>query len=370
MGSTTKVDVSFHDGRNYTITVGDGLLRDSSIELGADANHAVVITETAIANLGPNGPLPRTIANLEKRGLRVSTVQFDGGEDHKNLSAVIDIMQKLYAIKGVDRKTLLVAVGGGVVGDIVGFVAAIYLRGLPFIQVPTTLLAMVDSSVGGKTGVDFEQGKNLVGAFIQPTAVWVDTSVLATLPKRELIAGMAEVIKYGIISDPEILMQCQVLPDATTGYIDVVSRSCAIKAAVVVDDEHEISGARATLNFGHTIGHALEGLTAYRRYKHGEAVAIGMVSACHIGIAAGITPSSLLATLLSALKAIGLPTELPEDISNDDILALTSKDKKASSGVARYILARDFGQMELHTLPTDVISTGLNNHRLSGGLHV
>lgn len=364
------MDVSFPDGRSYVISIADGLLDDSTITTGVDANHAVVITENAIAVLGDSGPFARTVANLERRGMRVDTTMFAGGEDRKNMSTVMDIMQQLYAVRGLDRKTLLVAVGGGVLGDIVGFVAAIYLRGLAFVQVPTTLLAMVDSSVGGKTGVDFEQGKNLVGAFIQPAAVWVDTSVLATLPRRELAAGMAEVIKYGIIADPKILALCHELPSQTADYLDVVTRSCEIKAAVVVEDEHETSGARATLNFGHTIGHALEGLTGYQRYKHGEAVAIGMVSAAYIGIAAGLTPPGLLDTLLKSLNGIGLPTDLPDDISNEAIIELTCRDKKASAGVARYIIARDFGRMELHQLPVNIITAGLDRHRSTGPNYV
>jgi len=364
------VDVSFPDGRSYVISIADGLLDDSTITTGVDANHAVVITENAIAVLGDSGPFARTVANLERRGMRVDIIMFAGGEDRKNMSTVMDIMQQLYAVRGLDRKTLLVAVGGGVLGDIVGFVAAIYLRGLAFVQVPTTLLAMVDSSVGGKTGVDFEQGKNLVGAFIQPAAVWVDTSVLATLPRRELAAGMAEVIKYGIIADPKILALCHELPSQTADYLDVVTRSCEIKAAVVVEDEHETSGARATLNFGHTIGHALEGLTGYQRYKHGEAVAIGMVSAAYIGIAAGLTPPGLLDTLLKSLNGIGLPTDLPDDISNEAIIELTCRDKKASAGVARYIIARDFGRMELHQLPVNIITAGLDRHRSIGPNYV
>jgi len=366
----STVDVSFNDGRHYAISVGDGLLSDDSLSTGSTASHAVVITETAIADIGVAGPLARTVSNLQSQGLRVDVIVFEGGEAHKNMASVNEVMQQLYDIPGVDRKTLLVAVGGGVIGDIVGFVAAIYLRGLPFVQVPTTLLAMVDSSVGGKTGVDFVQGKNLIGAFIQPSAVWVDTSVLATLPKRELVAGMAEVIKYGIIAERNILEFCKVLPTETNQYIDIVTKSCALKAAVVVKDEHEITGARATLNFGHTIGHALEGLTGYQRYKHGEAVAIGMVSACHIGIAAGLTPPGILTTLLDILKAIGLPTTLPDDIGDDALIALTSRDKKASAGAARYVIARDFGRVELHQLQSDVVKAGLVQHRINGGQYV
>jgi 3-dehydroquinate synthase len=181
---------------------------------------------------------------------------------------------------------------------------------------------------------------------------------------------MAEVIKYGIIADPKILALCHELPSQTADYLDVVTRSCEIKAAVVVEDEHETSGARATLNFGHTIGHALEGLTGYQRYKHGEAVAIGMVSAAYIGIAAGLTPPGLLDTLLKSLNGIGLPTDLPDDISNEAIIELTCRDKKASAGVARYIIARDFGRMELHQLPVNIITAGLDRHRSIGPNYV
>lgn len=370
MSTNTKVDVCFKDGRNYAISVGDGLLSESPQSTGCTASHAVIITENTIADLGSDGPLTKTIANLEGQGLRVDVIVFEGGETRKNMASVTAIMQQLYEIPGVDRKTLLVAVGGGVIGDIVGFVAAIYLRGMSFVQVPTTLLAMVDSSVGGKTGVDFLQGKNLVGAFIQPSAVWVDTSVLATLPKRELAAGMAEVVKYGIIADRTILSLCTELPSDTKHYINIVLKSCAIKASVVVEDEHETTGARATLNFGHTIGHALEGLTGYQRYKHGEAVSIGMVSACHIGIAAGLTPPEILNTLVDTLTAIGLPTTLPDDISDDALIALTSRDKKAAAGIAKYVIARDYGRIELHQLQADVVKAGLAQHRCTGGKHV
>ena len=370
MSNVSTVDIVFPDGRSYVISIADGLLDDSTVRTGADARHAVVITERTILALGSTGPLARTVANLERRGMRVDTITFAGGEEQKNMSTVMDIMQQLYAVRGLDRKTLLVAVGGGVVGDIVGFVASIYLRGLAFVQVPTTLLAMVDSSVGGKTGVDFEQGKNLIGAFIQPCAVWVDTSVLTTLPPRELAAGMAEVIKHGIIADKKILTLCRELPSETADYLDIVSRSCEIKAAIVIEDEHEITGVRASLNFGHTVGHALEGLTGYKRYKHGEAVAIGMVSATHIGIAAGLTPPRLLDTLLESLNGIGLPIDIPDDISNEAIIELTCRDKKASAGVARYIIARDFARMELHQLPVNVITAGLDRHRSAGSKHV
>ena len=280
---------------------------------------------------------------------------FAAGERHKNLTTVTRLCDGVYNLpQKLDRKSVIIALGGGVVGDVAGFVASIYLRGLDFIQIPTTLLAMVDSSVGGKTGVDFHEGKNLIGAFHQPRAVLIDTDVLQTLPGREVKSGFAEIVKYGIIRDPAIL------PDTIRwwslkeegewqGLINhLIQRSCEIKADVVVADERETTDLRAILNYGHTVGHALEAVTGYKRFKHGEAVAMGMMAAAHIGEAAGITPPLVRPTLSAALKACGLPRTLPSDIPIEKIVPLLALDKKAEGGKARFVLARALGEVALY----------------------
>jgi 3-dehydroquinate synthase len=349
---TSTVDVAFPDGRSYVISIGDHLLDDTSISTGVSATHAVVITENNIACLGTAGPLIRTIDNLKRRGLRVDSITFAGGEDRKNLALVIEIMQQLYAIKGIDRKTLLVAVGGGVIGDIVGFVASIYLRGLPFLQVPTTLLAMVDSSVGGKTGVDFEQGKNLVGAFIQPSAVWVDTSVLATLPHRELAAGMAEVIKYGVIGDAALFRDLESAAglhslEAVGADLlqTLLERSAAAKARVVAADELE-GGLRAILNYGHTLGHVVETLSGYGTYLHGEAVAIGMLAAGELALAMGLWDASCQVRQRALVEAAGLPVRWP-DLDPEAVIQCLQADKKVRDGRVRFVLPTAIGTVML-----------------------
>jgi 3-dehydroquinate synthase len=225
---------------------------------------------------------------------------------------------------------------------------------LDYVQVPTTLLAMVDSSVGGKTGVDFRAGKNLVGAFHQPRAVLIDVDVLNDLPLREKRAGMAEIIKYGVIRDPALLESVSKNGNAYgVGWQDahflpyVIKRSCEIKADVVSQDEFETTGLRAILNYGHTIGHALESVTHYRRYRHGEAIAIGMMAAAHIGEAHGVTAPEVGEAVREALAAHHLPTSLPDDVGPDDLLPLLARDKKAEGGRANFVLARRLGEVHL-----------------------
>jgi 3-dehydroquinate synthase len=233
------------------------------------------------------------------------------------------------------------------------------------------MLAMVDSSVGGKTGIDFHAGKNLIGAFHQPRAVWIDSDTLTTLPEREFNAGIAEVIKYGIIREPALLDRLTEVAaslknlDAPVLH-EVVQRSCRIKAEVVVEDEFETTGLRAILNYGHTIGHALEAITEYRRYKHGEAVAIGMVAAACIGEAHGVTPSEVTLQLQATLEHYHLPQRLPNDIDPMSLLPLLARDKKAEGGSARFVFARCLGQVELFTdVGEATILSGLR--RITGG---
>ncbi len=361
------VQVALSEGRDYEIHTAAGSLDRLGMLTDAIARskRAIVLTQPPIARHWENV----VVGSLETAGFSVTSLSFAAGERHKNLATIARLYEALYHLTpALDRKTLLVAVGGGVVGDMVGYVAATYLRGLDFVQVPTTLLAMVDSSVGGKTGVDFHEGKNLIGAFHQPRRVVIDPMVLKTLPRREVRSGLAEVVKYGIIQDPTLLQQLRqqahlLLRGDPEAITQVVERSCQLKAEVVVADEHEETGLRAILNFGHTIGHALEGATRYRRYKHGEAVAIGMVSAALIGEQACVTPSEVTQELKATLTALDLPITLPDDISDEALLALTTRDKKAVAGEARFVLAEQLGQVQLMNVPLDAVRAGLLRHR-------
>lgn len=248
----------------------------------------------------------------------------------------------------LDRKSAIVALGGGVIGDLAGFVAGAYLRGVRLVQVPTTLLAMVDSAVGGKTGVNLPQGKNLVGVFHQPSLVVADTDTLKTLPRRELAAGMAEVIKHGIIRDAELFAFCEremeaLLAGDAAGLTRVIARSCEIKAAVVASDERE-SGERAILNFGHTLGHAVEQVTAYGAYLHGEAVGIGMDFAARLSVRVLGLPNADANRIRALIRRAGLPVAAPE-LSWADLRRAMAVDKKGASGTPKFVLARAIGEV-------------------------
>lgn len=342
--------------RPYDIVVRPGLLTDGTAVAHVSALGAARACIVTHGHLRARYAEP-LLAGLLERGVRVEIVALAPGERSKTLRTV----QRLYGLFlqcDLDRKSLVISVGGGVLGDLVGFAAATYLRGIGFVQVPTTLLAQVDASIGGKTGVDLPQGKNLVGAFHQPAAVLIDPLALRSLPVRELRSGLAEVIKYGIIKDAEFFLSVGTLlpsllarePGALTS---VITRSCRIKADVVASDETE-QGLRAILNFGHTIGHALETVTHYRRYKHGEAVAIGMVAALKIGEKCGVTPSDLTEQVVAVLRAAGLPTQLPSNVSAEDLLAAARHDKKALDGRIRFVLARALGDV----IVTDSVTPG------------
>lgn len=342
-----RIVVELGSGRDYVIYVGPGLLSEAGAlcrSVAPGGGRAVVITQPPVAHHHE----ARLKNALERAGFSAQIVCFEDGEQHKTLATVERLYDVLYAARA-DRGTLVIALGGGVVGDVAGFVAATYNRGLPYVQVPTTLLAMVDSSVGGKTGVDFAHGKNLIGAFYQPRLVLADTDTLRTLPDREMRAGLAEVVKYGAIRDPDLLPNLGgVLAKgelAEQHLTDVIERSCRIKADVVAGDEREESGLRAILNFGHTVGHALEAATGYVRFRHGEAVAAGMVAAACIGEAASVTAPEARRAIAESVRALGLPAALPGDVSRDNILSLLSLDKKAHGGRARWVLLRTLGEV-------------------------
>ena len=268
------------------------------------------------------------------------------GERYKNVATVMRIYDALIKASA-DRASCLIALGGGVVGDITGFAAATFLRGIPVVQVPTTLLAQIDSAIGGKTGVNHPLGKNLIGAFHAPSLVVADPSVLQTLPRREFRAGLYEVIKYGVIAEPGLLDQIHKSvtaifnrqPEVVT---PLVTASCRIKAQVVSADERE-SGLRRILNFGHTVGHALEAVTKYKQFRHGEAIGYGMLAALAIGVARGVTPKSLYEEVESLITQLG-PLPSVADISTKDVIAAIGRDKKVVNGTLHFIAAAERGK--------------------------
>ncbi len=286
-------------------------------------------------------------------GWNTELIVIDPGEQSKRQEVISSMYDRLVAMQA-DRKTLIVAVGGGVVGDAAGFLAATYARGLPFVQVPTSLLADVDSSVGGKTGINHPQAKNLIGAFHQPLGVFIDTDALGTLPDREYRSGLAEVIKYGVILDAEFFAYLENNVDGLNDRApDVlkhaIARSCRLKADVVEQDEYERTGLRAVLNYGHTFAHAYEALAGYGELLHGEAVAIGMVDASRLAERRGLIDASITERQVNLLEAVGLPTSRPatSNWSADDILDRMRLDKKTLGGKLRFILPTELGHVEL-----------------------
>lgn len=298
--------------------------------------------------------------SLQKSGFTVNLVEIPDGEEYKNSETLNAIYDRCVAF-GLDRGAFILALGGGVVGDIAGFAAATYLRGIPFVQVPTTLLAQVDSSVGGKTGINHPQGKNLIGAFYQPRLVLIDVAVLATLPDREFLCGLAEIVKYGIVLDRELFEYIETHGDKllarnSDSLLHVIRRSCAIKASVVERDERE-AGLRAVLNYGHTIGHAVETLAGYGHYKHGEAVAIGMVQAARFSEQSGFSRHDDTERIVALLTRLGLPVDLPK-FGAGEYTDVLWHDKKVSEGGLNFVFNRGIGEFHIGRV-TDV-STLLN----------
>jgi 3-dehydroquinate synthase len=290
--------------------------------------------------------------SLLAAGWRCETEVLPAGEPSKSLDVVTRVYDRLIAMQA-DRRTVIVAVGGGVVGDAAGFIAATYTRGLPFVQIPTTLLSAVDSSVGGKTGVNHPLAKNMIGAFYQPIGVLIDTAALETLPDREYRAGLAEVVKYGVILDAEFFAYLEHHADAINArqpetVRHIIAKSCQLKAMVVEQDEFEATGLRAVLNYGHTFGHAFEALCGYGQLLHGEAVGIGMVHASRLAERRGLIDGSATARQVSLLKALHVPTALPDgvNLSADAILARMRLDKKAVAGSLRFVLPTKIGEVK------------------------
>ena len=346
MSAVRTLDVAL-GARSYPIWIGAGLLADSARwRAPIRGRHVLVVTNTTVAALY----LQRVLAGLA--GLQHAHLVLPDGEAHKTLDASGQIFAALAAL-GASRDATILALGGGVIGDLAGFAAACWMRGIDFIQMPTTLLAMVDSSVGGKTGVNLPQGKNLVGAFHQPRAVVADTGTLATLPVREYRAGLAEVVKYGAINDAAFFAWLEVHADALVARDEAalaaaIQASCRAKSAIVARDEHE-RGERALLNFGHTFAHAYEALADYDgSLLHGEAVAVGMVKAMALSVRLGHCAPAELERLRSHLGGLGLPTRVAEvsnrDFPVDDLLAAMGRDKKVEAARIRFVLARRIGE--------------------------
>ena len=351
------LDVDLGD-RSYPISIGPSLLDDSAlIARHVHGPRAAIVTNTVVAPLY----LERLTRALVAAGKQVTPIVLPDGEEEKNWSSLMLIFDALLAEK-CDRKTTLIALGGGVVGDMTGFAAATYMRGVPLVQVPTTLLSQVDSSVGGKTGINHPLGKNMIGAFYQPQAVIADTGTLSTLPARELCAGLAEVIKHGAIIDTDFFDWIEnnigaLLAKDAAALAHAIQRSCEIKAEVVRQDERE-SGIRAILNFGHTFAHAIEAGLGYGTWLHGEAVGCGMVMAADLSQRLGFIDAETSGRIARLVKAAGLPTVAP-DLGQDTWLDLMEVDKKNEGGVIKFILLKPLGTAIITTAPAAELAATL-----------
>lgn len=332
--------------RSYPILIGSGLLQEPKyFEQSIRGKQVLVVTNETIAPLY----LEKVLQALQGFA-KVDSVQLPDGEAFKTLDTVNRVFDTLLE-KRHDRSTTIIALGGGVIGDMSGFAAACYQRGVDFVQVPTTLLSQVDSSVGGKTGVNHPLGKNMIGAFYQPQLVLIDIDTLATLPDRELSAGIAEVIKYGMICDAPFFAWLEDNMDALLArdpqaLAYAIERSCADKAAVVAEDERE-SGRRAILNFGHTFGHAIEAVQGYGNWLHGEAVAAGMVMAAELSLLRGWITAQDVARLRALLSKANLPQQSPADMRVDEYLQAMSVDKKVQDGKLRLVLLKALGDAQI-----------------------
>ena len=353
MPATTTVDVSLGD-RSYSIQTGAGLLKELAerVQPFVANRHVLVITDS---NVGPHY-LDFVCDQLRNVAERVDTLTVDAGESSKSVRVCDSLWQQMIGMH-CDRKTIVVALGGGVVGDLAGFVAASFTRGLSFIQIPTSLLAQVDSSVGGKVGINLPQAKNMVGAFWQPQTVIIDIDVLSTLPQREYISGLAEVFKYALIMDELSFDRIessveQILARDSETMIALIADCCRCKAIVVEEDEQETSGRRAILNYGHTFGHAIEAVFGYGEYLHGEAIAIGMVSAARMARTLGMIDQTFCDRQQALFEAVGLPTECPAG-RESEMLAAMKHDKKVASGKLNLILPTRIGEVISVPAPDD-----------------
>ncbi|MDG2176828.1 MAG: 3-dehydroquinate synthase [Gammaproteobacteria bacterium] len=356
---TITVDL---DDRSYPIHIGADFLSDGAlIQPHIRGTQACIISNETVAPLY----LKQVTEGLSGFGLDLISLVLPNGEEFKTQDTISTIYDHLLEAN-FSRSSTLIALGGGVVGDMVGFAAATYQRGIDFIQIPTTLLSQVDSSVGGKTGVNHPLGKNMIGAFYQPRCVLADSLTLNTLPDRELKAGLAEVVKYGLINNKEFLEWLdgnieKILARDADALAYVIKTSCVEKATIVAQDEKE-AGIRAILNFGHTFGHAIETAMGYGKWLHGEAVAVGMVMAAELSCLEGLLSSDDAGYVKKLIARCGLPVEPPQELDSDTFLALMGKDKKAEAGTIRFILLEQLGkafvsdEVDLERLKSGLIS--------------
>lgn len=334
--------------RSYSIYIDRGLLTEVGKRLSniITGKKIAIITNPTINNI--YGPILKN--SFKGADFKIHLTEIPDGEEYKTLETAVKIYDWLTDIK-IERQSPLIALGGGIIGDITGFVAATYLRGVPYIQIPTTLLAQVDSSIGGKTAVNHPKGKNLIGAFYQPRVVFIDIDTLKTLPNREILCGAAEIIKYGVIRDRDFF---EYLENNIERLINLeekvliysIKKACEIKADVVSRDERE-TGLRAALNFGHTIGHAIESLTDYKKYRHGEAIAIGMAYAAQLSFKTELCSQDDCERVISLIKKAGLPTAI-SDLDTDTIIESLYLDKKVRDEKVRFVLMNGIGAVEIY----------------------
>ncbi len=349
--------------RSYPIYIMRGMLDNIGPVMsknGFSFNSAVaVITNPLVGDLYAD----KVRDSLREAGFKTIVIEMPDGEEYKSLSEASKIYDRLIE-KKFERDSSIIALGGGVVGDLAGFVAATYLRGVPYVQVPTTILSQVDSSIGGKTAVNHPRGKNLIGSFYQPKVVFIDPDVLMTLEAREIRGGIAEMIKHAVIRNPDYFL---FLEEKAAGIlaleddvIEAIERSCIIKAGVVSADEHE-QGLRAILNFGHTFGHAVESVSGYGTLRHGEAVAVGMVLAAEFSRELGHCTAEDVKRIKSLIEKFGLPTEAP-GLAADDLFESMLLDKKVHHGQIRFVLLKSIGEVFLESVSHDTVRDFLSRH--------
>ena len=353
MNSSTVVPVNLGT-RSYKIQIQSGLIEDlaNQIKGTLNGNHIILVTDNIVEGFYHS----QVLKELKDVVERVDSIVVPSGETSKSVAQCDKLWQKLVDFR-TDRKSNVIALGGGVIGDLAGFIAASFMRGLPFTQIPTTLLAQVDSSVGGKVGINLPQAKNMVGAFWQPQSVLIDPLVLKTLDRRNYVAGMAEVIKYGVIMDLELFEFLENSidqinsrnPDTLT---KIIAWCCRCKATVVEEDEKETAGRRAILNYGHTFGHAIEAVFGYGEFLHGEAISIGMTCAARLAQQLKIADDGLLKRQTELFKAVGLPVDCPSE-RHDDLINAMKHDKKVAAGKLVLILPTQLGHVELIPAPKD-----------------
>lgn len=344
---------------HYPIQIAPGRLSEVGRSVPPDASAIVLVTNPVIDGLYGD----QVRAALSPLPCSVQTVLLPDGEVHKDFSSLNQIFDAMLQAQ-YDRRAVIVALGGGVIGDMAGFAAALYMRGIRFVQVPTTLLAQVDSSVGGKTAVNHPLGKNMIGAFHQPVAVEIDTDVLKTLPQREISAGLAEVIKYGLIMDAAFFSWCETNVKALVGrdpavLSEAIRRSCEFKAEVVGEDERE-SGRRAILNLGHTFGHAIEAGLGYGQWLHGEAVGCGLVMAAELSRRVNGLPESDVLRIRNLVQAIGCPVVAPRLNGHEHWFSLMKGDKKAQAGQIKFVLMTEIGQAVMQSASPELVTEVLD----------